>query len=63
MDLLSSLNTRYATKVFDTTKQVSEEGLEKLLEAIRLSASSFGLQPYKVLVVTNPEIRVELRKA
>ncbi|MEI6138106.1 MAG: NAD(P)H-dependent oxidoreductase [Mariniphaga sp.] len=63
MDLLSSLNTRYATKVFDTTKQVSEEGLEKLLEAIRLSASSFGLQPYKVLVVTNPEIRAELRKA
>ena len=63
MDLLSSLNTRYATKVFDTTKQVSEEDLEKLLEAIRLSASSFGLQPYKVLVVTNPEIRAELRKA
>ena len=63
MDLLSSLNTRYATKVFDTTKQVSDEDLEKLLEAIRLSASSFGLQPYKVLVVTNPEIRAELRKA
>ena len=63
MELLSSLNTRYATKVFDTTKQVSEEELEKLLEAIRLSASSFGLQPYKVVVVTNPEIRAELRKA
>jgi nitroreductase len=63
MELLSSLNTRYATKVFDTTKQVSVEELEKLLEAIRLSASSFGLQPYKVLVVTNPEIRAELRKA
>ena len=63
MELLSSLNTRYATKVFDTTKQVSDEELEKLLEAIRLSASSFGLQPYKVVVVTNPEIRAELRKA
>jgi nitroreductase len=63
MELLSSLNTRYATKVFDTAKKVSEEELEKLLEAIRLSASSFGLQPYKVLVVTNPEIRAELRKA
>ncbi len=63
MELLSSLNTRYATKVFDTTKQVSEEELEKLLEAIRLSASSFGLQPYKVVVVKNPETRAELRKA
>ena len=63
MELLSSLNTRYATKVFDTTKQVSEEELEKLLEAIRLSASSFVLQPYKVVVVKNPETRAELRKA
>ena len=63
MDLLSSLNTRYATKVFDTKKQVSDEELEKLLEAIRLSASSFGLQPYKVVVVTNPEIKAELRKS
>lgn len=63
MDILSKLNTRYATKVFDTTKKVSEADMEKLLEAIRLSASSFGLQPYKVLVVTDPAIRAELRKA
>lgn len=63
MDLLTSLNTRYATKVFDTTKQVPAAELEKLLEAIRLSASSFGLQPYKILVVADPEIRAALRKA
>ena len=63
MDILSKLNTRYATKVFDTTKKVSEADMEKLLEAIRLSASSFGLQPYKVLVVTDPAIRADLRKA
>ena len=36
--------------------------MEKLLEAIRLSASSYGLQPYKVLVVEDPKIRAELRK-
>ena len=62
MDIISKLNTRYATKVFDPTKKVSEAVMEKLLEAIRLSASSYGLQPYKVLVVEDPKIRAELRK-
>lgn len=63
MDILSKLNTRYATKVFDASKKVSEADMEKLLEAIRLSASSYGLQPYKVLVVKDAAIRAELRKA
>jgi len=63
MDILSKLNTRYATKVFDPTKKVLEADMEELLEAIRLSASSYGLQPYKVLVVEDPAIRAELRKA
>ena len=62
MNILSKLNTRYATKVFDPTKKVSEADMEKLLEAIRLSASSYGLQPYKILVVEDPQIRTELRK-
>jgi len=62
MDILSKLNTRYATKVFDPTKKISEADMEKLLEAIRLSASSYGLQPYKILVVEDPKIRAELRK-
>ncbi len=62
MDILSKLNTRYATKVFDPTKKVTDADMEKLLEAIRLSASSYGLQPYKVLVVKDPKIRAELRK-
>ena len=62
MDILSKLNTRYATKVFDPTKKVSEADMEKLLEAIRLSASSYGLQPYKILIVEDPKIRTELRK-
>jgi nitroreductase len=62
MDIISKLNARYATKVFDPTKKVSESDMEKLLEAIRLSASSYGLQAYKVLVVEDPKIRAELRK-
>ena len=53
-------NWRYATKKFDTTKKVSTEDLNTLKEAIRLSASSFGLQPYKVLIIENPEIRAQL---
>ena len=61
MELISKLNTRYATKAFDAAKKVSAADMDTLLEAIRLSASSYGLQPYKVIVVENPAIRQELR--
>jgi nitroreductase len=61
MALLDQLNTRYATKKFDTTKKIPAQELETLLEAIRLSASSYGLQAYKVIVVENNEIRKQLR--
>lgn len=54
---------RYATKKFDTTKKVSAEDLATLKEAIQLSASSFGLQLYKVIVVENPELRAKLQPA
>jgi hypothetical protein len=54
---------RYATKKFDTTKKVSDNDLATLKEAIQLSASSFGLQLYKVIIVENPEIRAQLQPA
>ena len=54
-------NWRYATKKFDATKKVSDKDLEFLKEAIRLSASSYGLQPYQVLIVENPEVREQLK--
>ncbi len=63
MNLLDKLNWRYATKVFDNTRKVSNKDLDFLKEAIRLSVSSYGLQMYKVLIIENPEIRKELRKA
>ena len=63
MDIISKLNLRYATKIFDPLKKVSDSDMQKLLEAIRLSASSFGLQPYKILVVRDTKIRTELRRA
>jgi nitroreductase len=54
---------RYATKKFDASKKVSAEDLATLKEAIRLSASSFGLQLYKVIVVENTELRAKLQGA
>lgn len=61
MALLDQLNKRYATKKFDATKKISADNLSTLLEAIRLSASSYGLQAYKVVVVENEAIRKQLR--
>ena len=62
-NFITNANWRYATKKFDTTKKVSKEDLETLKEAIRLSASSFGLQPYRVLIIDNPELRAKLQPA
>lgn len=60
---LEKQNWRYATKKFDSSKKISDADLDFLKEAIRLSASSFGLQPYKVLIIENPELRTKLQPA
>lgn len=60
-NFIKQQNWRYATKKFDATKKISNEDLETLKEAIRLSSSSYGLQPYKVLIVENPELRAKLQ--
>ena len=57
---LDNQNWRYATKKFDATKKISTEDLNILKEAIRLSSSSYGLQPYKIIIVENPELRAQL---
>ncbi|WMW78653.1 NAD(P)H-dependent oxidoreductase [Flavobacterium sp. 20NA77.7] len=56
-------NWRYATKKFDTSKKVSNSDLQTLKKAIQLAASAYGLQPYKVLIVENPELRTQLQTA
>jgi nitroreductase len=56
-------NWRYATKKFNSEKKVSESDLEILKDAIQLSSSSYGLQPYKVLIIENEEIRKQLQPA
>lgn len=60
-NFISNAKWRYATKKFDATKKVSTEDFEFLKEAIRLSASSYGLQPYKVFIIENPEIRAKIQ--
>jgi hypothetical protein len=60
MSLIDKLQWRYATKKMDSSKAVPQEKVEQILEAIRLTASSSGLLPYEVLVITNKEIRAKI---
>jgi nitroreductase len=57
------LSRRFATKKFDSAKKISEADLDYVLEACRLSASSYNMQPWKVTVVTNPELRAVIGAA
>ncbi|TXR51492.1 NAD(P)H-dependent oxidoreductase [Reinekea thalattae] len=59
--LIDKLNWRYATKKMDPSKAVPEDKLQRILEAIRLTATSSGLQPYEVIVVSNPELRQQIQ--
>lgn len=61
MDLIEKLNWRYATKKMLPQKIVPQEKVERILEAIRLAPTSSGLQPYEVIVVTNPGIRKKIQ--
>lgn len=61
--VLNSLKWRYATKIFDPLRKVGEKDLNTILEAARLSASSYGLQPYRIFVVKDAETREKLRHA
>ena len=58
--LLNQLNWRYATKQFDPQRKISAQDWATLEEALVLSPSSFGLQPWKFIDVTNPAIREKL---
>lgn len=61
-ELTSALNWRYATKSFDSEKSVPADAWQALLDSLVLSPSSFGLQPWKFIVVSNPELRERLRE-
>jgi nitroreductase len=61
--LLEQLQWRYATKKFDSTKRISTADWAVLEQALVLTASSYGLQPWKFIVVTDPALKAKLRPA
>ena len=60
-DLLKKLQWRYATKKMNPAKAVPQEKVDRILEAARLAPTSSGLQPYEIFVVTNKEIREQIK--
>ena len=62
MSLIEDLKWRHAVKAYDSTKKVSEEDLNKILEAARLAPTSSGLQPFRVIVVENQELKEQMVK-
>jgi nitroreductase len=61
--ILDSLNWRYATKAYDKTRKISPEDWATLEQSIALAPSSFGIQPYKLLVIDDAETRERLKAA
>ncbi len=61
--ILEALNFRHACKQFDPEKNISDEVLREILECARLSPSSFGMEPWKFLVLRDPALREKLRPA
>ncbi len=62
MNIIDDLNWRYATKRY-TNKTLSEDQVNTVLEAIRLAATSLGLQPFEIYDIRSSELRTQLREA
>lgn len=58
--LLAALNWRYSVKQFDATKKISADTWTTIEDSLVLSASSFGLQPYRFVVIADPALRAKL---
>ena len=63
MSLIDKLQWRYAAKKMDPSKVVPQDKVDRILEAVRLTASSSGLQPYELLVITNKALREQIKPA
>ena len=59
-EILKQLHWRYACKKFDPSYILSEEKLALLKESFNLTATSYGLQPLKMVVISNPKIKEDL---
>jgi nitroreductase/dihydropteridine reductase len=62
MNIINSLEWRYATKKFDPSKKLNIQQIETLKTAFNLTATSFGLQPIKMIVIENKELQEEFVK-
>lgn len=62
MDFLSICKQRYATKKF-SGEMIPEDKINELFEMLRLAPTSFGLMPYKIIVVTDKELKEKLQPA
>lgn len=60
MDTIKALEWRYATKKFDESRQLPEEKIEILKRAFNLTATSYGLQPIKLITINNKDLQQEL---
>ena len=60
-ELLNKLQWRYATKKMDPAKAVSDEKVDRIVEAARLAPTSSGLQPYEIIVVKNKAVREQMK--
>ncbi|AYZ11350.1 NAD(P)H-dependent oxidoreductase [Chryseobacterium arthrosphaerae] len=60
MSLIENLNWRHAVKAYDPAKKVSSEDLNTILEAARLAPTSSGLQPFRIIVVENQELKEKM---
>ena len=59
-DLLDALNWRYATKAFDPARKIPADTIAAIEQSLVLTPSSYGLQPWKFLVITDKAIREQL---
>lgn len=60
--IIENLNWRYATKKFDATKRIAPEHLQILKDSVRLTASSYGLQPYQVIMLEDTDLRQKVKE-
>ncbi|UFH57806.1 nitroreductase family protein [Spirosoma sp. KNUC1025] len=63
MSLVNAFEWRYATKKYDTSRPLSEEQVEDLLRVVQLAPSSYGLQPYQFITVTDPAKLEQISRA
>jgi hypothetical protein len=60
MDVITGLQWRYATKKFDNTKNIPSEKMDIITKAFNLTATSYGLQPVRLVVINNKELQNQL---